>query len=104
MAEVSIRGGPQAAVGAERGMADSSRWQFSAHGHCEEWIPGVNLPAVHHRAVNACVLQMFGNLIKNIDKLPLPLLHGVYDFSICPRQALIVVVALLMQWQWQRSY
>ena len=61
-------------------VAHAARW---SHSSFDQWVPGVNLPAIgrggsQRNSLNAAGLQLFGNCVTNVGRLSPSLLEQVY--------------------------
>ena len=61
-------------------MAD--RWSYASNA---SWVPGENIPALHAGGVNgghslnAAGMQLFGNCVSNLERLPMKTLKELYS-------------------------
>ena len=61
-------------------MAD--RWSYASNA---SWVPGENIPALHAggvsggRSLNAAGMQLFGNCVSNLKRLPMKTLKELYS-------------------------
>ena len=83
-------------------MAD--RWSYASKA---SWVPGENIPALHAGGVNgghslnAAGMQLFGNCVSNLERLPMMTLKELYitlTGSIRARDVDTVSVAAVLGW------